>query len=209
MIFEKKIMLLLFSALTFFQCNTTVRAGEIVVDTSPYIPESLKPKISGTLVGKYSFSDKAGSHVLILIRNPTTVADGSNQISLHALQFVDTQAGWKQEWAINDKQVCKGLDIEAEFDSALTSVTDIDLNGVAESSVAYHMTCAGGIEPKPTKVIMRQGGSKYAVRGESLIQIDGVPSYGGTFTVDPILETKPALKLHLVSIWKKAAGFKN
>jgi hypothetical protein len=82
----------------------------------------------------------------------------------------------------------------------------LDTDGIAETTVAYQVQCAGGIDPIPTKAIMREGDAKYAIRGESIIRIKGVAPFGGDFTPDPTLDKYPVFKTHLVSIWKKAAG---
>ena len=194
------------SAFLFFCFPGAVRAAEFSVDTTSILPATVKAKLKGSLKGKFAFTDRVGPHFLVLTRQAMTLANGMDNVSIQASQFLLSGSIWKQEWVINDNLSCQGLDLEADFIYSLTTFSDIDSNGLAESTVAYHLSCEGGIEPKPTKAILRQGTAKYAVRGESLIKIEGAAPYGGTFTADSSLEAKPAIKQFLVSIWKKAAG---
>jgi hypothetical protein len=187
---------------------TACSAQPITIETTFDIPKSIIPNIKGKLSAKFRFKDVSGSHFLALTRQSTKLSDGTDKITLQALQYDSSNSGWKQEWVINDNISCKDLDLDAEFIVPLTSISDKDSNGVAETSVAYHLACLGGIDTKPTKAIMRQGQLKYAVRGESLVQIEGTPSFGGTFAADSSLDKKPELKSHLISIWKMAAKVK-
>jgi hypothetical protein len=170
------------------------------------MPESIRKNLHGEIQAKYRFLDKTGPHILALTRKSVKLPDGTDKIALQALQYDSSASVWRQEWVINDNLSCKDLDIDAKFLVPLTSISDKDSNGIAETSVAYHLACLGGIDTKPTKAILRQGQSKYGVRGESLVQIEGTPSFGGSFTADNSLDKNPALKAHLISIWKKAAG---
>lgn len=185
---------------------STCLAQSITVETAFSVPESIRPKLNGKIQAKYRFRDKLGSHVLVLKRTKARLSDGTDKITLHALQYDSSATVWRSEWVIQDNLSCKDLDIDAEFLIPLTSISDIDSNGIAETTVAYHLACLGGIDTKPTKAILRQGKLKHAVRGESLIQFEGAPSFGGIFTADPSLDKSPAFKSHLISIWKKAAG---
>lgn len=194
------------SAFFFFWLPGVAHAVEISVDTASIVPATVKAKLKGKIKGKLAFSDKLGAHILVLTRLGQVFPDGTEKVSIHASQFQFSGGTWKQEWIINDNLSCKDLDLEVDFIYELTTISDIDTNGMAESTVVYHLSCQGGIEPKPTKAILKQGIAKYAVRGESLIQIKGTAPYGGTFTADSTLDAKPAIKRFLVSIWKRAAG---
>jgi hypothetical protein len=184
---------------------TACTAQPIIIETALDIPKSILPKLKGEISAKYRFKDKLGAHFLVLTREATKISDGTDKIALQAIQYDSSNSAWTQEWVINDILSCKDLDLDAEFSVPLTSISDKDSNGIAETTVAYHLACLGGIDTKPTKSIMRQGQTKFAVRGESLVQIEGTPPFGGSFTADPSLDAKPALKAHLVAIWKKAS----
>ncbi len=171
--------------------------------------ERIPVEISNSLIGtvKYSlrFQDTLGTHFLVLTRDHK-VRDEKETISLRATQFLHKQNSWQQEWTIKDFIDCEHLDISGHFHTELIAISDLDSNRISETTVSYSLSCAGGVEPKVVKTIMRQGNERYAVRGESLVRIDEKTIFGGTFKADPILDSKPRFKGHLLSIWKRAAG---
>ncbi len=188
-------------AILFAQCQSATP------ESSSPIPEELSAKLPDSIVLSKRFFDKAGEHVLALIREHKISPDGKEAISLKVFQFVQNGTSWVQEWIIKDWIECQNLDIEGDFFFDLLSLSDLDSNGIFETTVAYATICAGGIEPKTTKVIMRQGEEKFAVRGESLVRIDEKVSYGGEFKPDESLDEKPIFKEFMVEKWKKAAGY--
>lgn len=178
----------------------------IQLDTTFLIPKKIPQGYAGVIKQKFLFKDNLGSHILLLLRDSTQSKDGTNKITIQAVQFLLKGADWISEWNINDFQSCKDLDISADYFLTQTLISDLDSNGIAESTITYHTLCAGDIEPETVKTIMRQGKEKYAVRGESLIKIEGSKPEGGKYTIDKILETKRVFSQKMVSIWKKAAG---
>ncbi len=96
--------------------------------------------------------------------------------------------------------------IDSKFLPDLFTFTDLDNDGIVETTLSYSMICTGDVSPKLIKTIMREGGDKYAVRGESLVRIGKDISLGRTFKTDDSLNTIPVFKDHLITIWKIAAG---
>lgn len=184
-------------------------SAEISITDEP-IPESVMSEIDAQVLGSYSFDDKKGSHVLVLTSKETKTED-TDRWSLHALQFLETNTGWKKEWVIRDWVDCPDLDIDARFLFDFFTFTDLDDDGIAETTVSYSLMCAGGIAPSTIKTIMREGKDKYAVRGESFVYVKAPPGKndivdGGTFKADWTLDLHPDFKHHLISVWKRAAG---
>lgn len=176
-------------------------------DTSFKIPEEIERQVSKQILHKAQFWDSKGRHILILSRNHEKFSDGKEIISLNAQQFVNYSLNWEKEWTIKDFVECLNLDIEANFFLNLTSFTDLDSNKIYETIVAYSLICAGGIEPKTIKVIMRQGNTKYAIRGESLVKIGDNENYVGKYKPDELLAAKPIFLEFLTDKWKRAAGY--
>jgi hypothetical protein len=189
-----------------FLFNLPSYGENITVDTASAIPESIKKQTPGEIKYKAMFTDRLGRHFLILTRDYKEDADEKETISLHAHQFLLTNSTWKQEWVIKDSVECHGVDIDGNFVKDPVSLTDIDGNKIVETTVAYYLICTGGVAPKKTKAILRQGENKYTIQGESLVRIDAKTSFGGTFSADQILDTKSEFKTHLIVVWKKAAG---
>jgi hypothetical protein len=48
----------------------------------------------------------------------------------------------------------------------------------------YKNSCHGDVSPVPTKIIMYEGIKKYALRGESRVQVSEKDYVGGSYTLD-------------------------
>jgi hypothetical protein len=163
-----------------------------------------KIKPVGKVVSVLRVVGQKDENVLILSEKPSKSPNGRiERIDLNATYYAKAGQQWKSEWAINDFVDCPGLDSKASFFPETTTVTDIDNDGNPEITVAYQLFCGGGIDPSTVKVILRQGDTKFAIRGESLVRVPGQAPMGGTHTPDPsLLQTKNAAFLkHLKSIW--------
>jgi hypothetical protein len=198
---DKFYILFLFIILSTIECLCATE------DASSKIPEEIKAQIPQNIIYSKQFSDKTGQHILLLIKEHKTMPEGKENISLKAFQFVNNDSKWIQEWIIKDFVDCQNLDIEGDFMTDLVSITDLDSNGICETTVAYSLICSGDVSPKVVKVIMRQGNLKYAVRGESLIKIDKNTQYGGEYKTDDKLKAYPVFMDFMVAKWKKAAGY--
>jgi hypothetical protein len=176
------------------------------MDTTFSIPDTIRNLQTGCIEYKVRFTDKIGEHTAIFYKDSQDDGNEKRSVALKVAQYLQTKSRFYLEWTIRDNVDCEAVDIEGNFFKSLISLTDLDGNGITETTVAYYLTCAGGIEPKLTKVIMRQGVEKYAVRGESLVHIDDKTEYGGKYSSDVKLDSKPEIKKFLIQLWKKAAG---
>ncbi|HEX7986335.1 MAG TPA: hypothetical protein VF616_22630 [Duganella sp.] len=153
----------------------------------------------GELIIAQHVADTTGEHVLVLSRK-----HDRDTIQLHATYFTRDQTRWRQEWIIRDGVDCPGLDADASFFPAAGSFTDLNHDGRMEVTVSYRTFCGGGVDPYTVKVILRDGSTKLAIRGESLVRIPGQPPFGGTHQYDKALLSPAyaAYKQHLDQIWK-------
>lgn len=169
---------------------------------------------NGELVAAVSVEDIKGTHILVLtsISGPSRQQASNNRkerIDLRASYYSKvrgTAAGpWTEEWNVKDNVDCPGLDSSASFFASHVTVTDLNGDGLAEVTVPYKMFCGGGVDSDTIKIIMRQGREKYALRGESLIQIPGQESFGGDYKIDAALSLPPnaAYQQHLLKVWKQ------
>ncbi len=162
-----------------------------------------KIKPLGNVVSVQRVVGKNDEKMLVLTEKPTRSKDGHvSRIDLNATYYGRTGQQWTSDWAINDFVNCSGLDSKASFFPDATTITDIDNDGKPEITVAYQLFCGGGADPSTVKVILRQGDTKYAIRGE-LTRLPGRPKSAGSRTPDPTLlqpANAPFLK-HLESVW--------
>lgn len=149
---------------------------------------------------------KTDEKFLVLAENPVKSQTGHlERINLSASLYTKTGQQWKSAWSINDFGDCPGNDSKAAFLPEATTVTDIDNDGSPEFTVAYQLSCSGTADPATVRVILRQGETKFAIRGESQLRLPGKTAVGGTRTPDPLLQQPKnvAYLKHLESVWKE------
>lgn len=159
--------------------------------------------LQGDLVSAQRVTDKAGEHLLVLSRK-----QASDAFKLNASYFTRGQTGWRQEWDIRDGVDCPGLDSDAGFFPAAVTFTDLNHDGRMEVTVSYRTFCGGGVDPYVVKVILRDGATKLAIRGESLVRFPGQPPFGGEHKHDKALLSPiyAAYKQHLDQVWKTVSA---
>lgn len=170
-------------------------------------------RFDGKLVGAWRITDRSGEHVLVLSRKagpwPAGTASARiENIDLAALYYTRHEPGrWRQDWAIRDHSDCPGLDVAGDFLQAAITFTDLNNDGQAEVTIPYRLFCGGGIEPYTVKVILREGATKLAIRGESLVRYPGQTPFGGEHKYDKALlaPERSAYKIHMDSVWRKAS----
>ncbi|PIG97900.1 hypothetical protein CS542_06705 [Pedobacter sp. IW39] len=50
-------------------------------------------------------------------------------------------------------------------------ITDLNSDGIAECTFAYHLTCTGRVDNKVMKLIMLQNRNKYVIRGTTSVNV--------------------------------------
>jgi hypothetical protein len=81
-------------------------------------------------------------------------------------------------------------------------VEDLDQDGEAETTVIYTLTCRGDVSPAPAKLIMHEGKTKYAIRGESAYATPPGEPGEGTMAIDPAFDKVPKLRDFAVKLWR-------
>lgn len=163
-----------------------------------------------TLAEARQVQDAGGRHVLVLTRSEepthsTYDPDSKERIELLATYYDEVSGGWKQAWTIKEVVDCPGLDLAGRFLSKGVTVTDLDRNGVAEVTVPYFTFCGGGVDPGVLKVILRQGDTKFALRGETELRLKGMAPTGGQNKPDKdlLLPANAVFKRHLDKVWQQ------
>ena len=138
--------------------------------------------------------------------------NGENKISFEAVEIGQTngvkfggfnEINGQKAWQMND------FVSECEYDLAYKArepeITDLDNDGVKEVWLIYYKACQGGLDPLEMKILAyEQKGEitdKYALRGQSLLEIDG-GKYGGEFETD-FAGANPAFLAHAKKLWNK------
>jgi hypothetical protein len=166
--------------------------------------------VKGSLVSAQRVVDNGGEHVLVLSRksapSPSKPSDRKEYHELNAVYYGRQDGRWKIEWTVHDMVDCPTLDSVAEFFTSAVSITDLNGDGRSEVTIPYRLFCSGGIDYSTVKVILRDGGTKMALRGElEMYQPGGKPALQGQKQYDSAL-LKPAnrvFKQHLDAIWTR------
>ncbi|NOW98435.1 M949_RS01915 family surface polysaccharide biosynthesis protein [Mucilaginibacter sp. SG564] len=173
------------------------------------IPASIKYK--GDIVNAVRFTDNEGEHLLITTETGITDPRGDSEdgngrdAALYAYQYTvkstgSLQLNWQMVDFVKDCQV----DLEAIYIPGSFAVTDLDRNGKAEVWLMYKTLCAGDISPGEMKIIMHEGGNKYAIRGQNKVKVGPGDYDGGKYTFDEAFKTGPELfRKYAQELWRR------
>jgi hypothetical protein len=157
-----------------------------------------KQYYTGKIVQGKRWKDNTGENIVILTVNEVTydvakpgdMGDEEGRTELLAWHY-RMGAAPQLLWKTNDAVGWCGLDVVAEFCKNSLSVTDLDKDGLAETSFLYLLACKGDVSPSTKKLIMHEGVAKYAIRGSETLVFKGRKE-GGDKTPDKAFSEAPA-----------------
>ena len=130
------------------------------------------------------FTDKDGAHLVRFAlgakRQKKTEEGYTRDRDLHVTHTVGTREVWKAKDFVKQ---CE-FDLELEFLDNSIEVTDLDDDGIAVVSFLYKLGCRSDVSPLEVKLLMYEGKTKYALRGESYERVGETEYMGGTFKPD-------------------------
>lgn len=155
-------------------------------------------KYSGNIVTGKRWNDKNGENILILTKTKVKekrvkeygAEENVLESELYGYHYVSTGGSFTLLWKINDFIKDCPLDLTLDFITGSLSITDLNENGIAESTFLYKMACRGDVSPSDLKLIMHENDSKYALRGNMHVKIEGF-SEGGNYKVDKSFDSAP------------------
>ncbi|MFA7359415.1 MAG: hypothetical protein WC139_00110 [Candidatus Kapaibacterium sp.] len=166
------------------------------------IPKSLK--YTGKIAASASWKDKNGLNVLLI----TETKDKKVRDEKMDGKYLEQEAAYSKEffgyqflvrgdtaellWKIQDLIKECEADLTLDYITNSLSVTDINKNGIGESTFLYTLGCRSDVSPLGYKLLMHEGKDKYAIRGTRLIIVEGAKPYGGEMKADPSFDTAPA-----------------
>lgn len=164
----------------------------------------------GNLIAARRWKDQMGDNVLLLTLadpiagpcNPETNC-GVNQDMYGYHYLVGGGAGHTLVWRTNDFIRDCELDMEFAVRPDPVSVTDLDGDGIAESTYMYMMACRGDVSPGTLKLIMHEGAAKYAVRG--FAELNAGPMHvPSEMTLDRAFDqAPPAFRTFAIGHWRR------
>lgn len=110
---------------------------------------------------------------------------------------------WTKVWEAKDFVEQCELDAALDLLEPSITVSDVDGDGEPEFSFAYTLGCFSDVSPRDMKLLMYEGKTKYALRGQTKV-IEAGEEYGGTFKADAAFEKAPKAFLEAAkTLWMK------
>lgn len=177
--------------------KTTTRTE---VEMLQFDKSSLPSEINytGNIVSGKRWTDKNGENILILTKTKVkekrskqnSFEEEVRECELYGYHYVSTGGSYSLLWKINDFVKDCPFDLTLDFIPGSLSITDLNDNGIAESTFLYKMACRGDVSPSDLKLIMHENDNKYALRGSMLVKVEGFTD-GGNYKVDKSFDSAP------------------
>lgn len=171
----------------------------------------------GDIKDNVHWIDDSGEHTVIVcetgkINKKEAYEMESYDAELYAYKFDKKDTQITQDWKIQDFVRDCPFDITATFVNNTLQVTDLDKDGIGEVWVMYKVTCRSDVSPCDMKIIMYEGQTKHAMRGQNKVPATETTFFGGEYKFDEAFENGPksfldfALKLwneNIIESWEK------
>lgn len=171
--------------------------SELIVITLAVVPAvKISPAVegkNGARTQELRFTDKAGEHVVrfdfsAIKEKPEKGDDlGTRSQQLQITHTLGKKEVWKAKDFVND---C-AFDLTLELLDGSIEVTDLDDDGEAEISFLYRLTCRSDVSPLSGKLLLYEGATKYAVRGDTRERVGEKEFVGGEYKLDPAFDAAP------------------
>ncbi len=213
----KRLLLLLLTASCWFACKNKQQEQKTAVPVQEEKmlsePEEVTAAVSALLPAPSSYElkrakkwhDVSGENWLVLYETGSYIKKGSKAASakLSAILYQKTDSSFVQKWKMVDHIDDCEVDVTCAFYDDHLTITDLDSNGLAEITMVYALSCKGDVSPNTKKLIMYEGGQKYAIRGEELMVLQK-DTLGGQYVADTLFNSAPkAFLQYAVEHWQK------
>ena len=177
--------------------STSLTISPVAI-TAAQLPASIK--VNGQLQEAWQWTDRSGENILVTSftepyddKEKNEFGEEGQSAQLYALQYVKKDGGYELIWKNDEVEKSCPFDITCKFIKDATTVTDLDKDGVAETTIQYRLACRSDVSPSVMKLVMYEGSTKYFLEGLSWIK----SSEEDKFTItekDANLETLPGYK---------------
>ena len=169
---------------------------EMLVFDKSNLPPGIK--YDGNVVTGKRWNDKNGENILILTKTnlkekkvrKSGYEETDLECELYGYHYVSSGGSYSLLWKIQDFVKECWFDLTLDFIPGSLSITDLNENGIAESTFLYKMSCRSDVSPSELKLMMHENDVKYALRGEMLIKMEGFTA-GGNYKVDKSFDSAP------------------
>jgi len=163
----------------------------------------------GRVEGARRWTDRTGDNLLLLTRTDVVTKPGPEdedphrEREIHAYHYVREGAGYRLLWRTADFVRECPLDLALEYAPGSLQVTDVDADGIAETSYVYRLACQGGVDPSELKLILHEGATKYAIRGSGDLRDAAPGDPAPEMRMDAALRREPALRALAERQWRR------
>ena len=133
------------------------------------LPEQIS--FSGSFYRAFQWEDGQGVNLLVLSEKRAI----ENSVYLYAQQFLVGQDTPQLLWDIIDYEEECPYDLTVSFLPDAVRVTDLDQNGISETTIAYQLSCRSDFTPAYMKILLHEGDQKFGLRGQRTWQ-SGLPA---------------------------------
>jgi hypothetical protein len=165
---------------------------------------------AGRVEAARAWTDRTGENLLLVSRTPRVVTpaphpeeDPRAAREIHAYHYVRQGTGYRLLWQTVDFVRDCEFDLLLQLVPGSLQVSDVDANGVAETSYAYLLTCTSDVSPPEMKLILHEGAAKYAIRGLTDLRAFGPEYPPPTMNVDAALRREPTLLAFAERQWRR------
>lgn len=153
------------------------------------VPDDIK--YSGFVVAKAEWKDRLGSNILFISETKENSNEDTRSKELFGYHYIADNSGNIQLWKINDFIKDCPVDLTLEYIDRSLVITDLDKNGIGESTFLYKMSCKGDVSADDMKLIMHEDKNKYAIRGSMDLKMNGQELEKESMKADPSFEKAP------------------
>ena len=152
---------------------------------------AISKRAGGTVTA--TFRDVDGDHRVVFTEHPLVTKKALRSKRLTVVHEVRKAGRWNAVWDAKDFVNDCEFDVTVALNDKSIAITDVDGNGKAEVSFLYQLGCRSDASPMTLKLLMYEGKTKYALRGQTRTKVaeedDGKAiEEGGSHQVDPAFE---------------------
>lgn len=165
---------------------------------------SLAPweKAKGGQTRELHFTDKEGAHTVKFFLGDLRQKKIEEGYTRDRDLTVTHTIGKREVWKAKDFVKQCEFDLELEVLENSIEVTDLDDDGIAEVSFLYKLGCRSDVSPLDVKLLMYEGSTKYALRGQSYERVGETEYMGGEFKPD-FGDAPPAFVDYAKARWQR------
>jgi hypothetical protein len=194
------------SQVGFLLALASFAASATEIEFLAFDPQALPAGIQtqGKIVMGARWRDRLGENLLLATQTgqkPSRSScdsepDPCSDAEVYADHYLVRNTGVELLWKLTDFEQDCPFDLYAGFLPDSLTITDLDADGVAESTLLYKLACRSDVSP--ARLILHEGKTKYAIRGTTRTY-----GAGGEKMVDPALAQNVPFKQFALEQWNR------